>query len=169
MSGNQSLRIAGLLTLLLAGGCPFTSERSQSDGVLAEPDVGAISTVVKALYRMHGRGRIIFLGSDDGTVDSETLAQAGSAIAAELGVRVLPESAADRSDPTLPVRTPKDPETGELGISIEVDWFRVESEKRLAVSAWAVLSGLNAQEYDIVLERSGEDWVIVEMESGAVS
>jgi hypothetical protein len=169
VSANRFVRIVGLLTLLAAGGCPLTNDTGPPDGVSVGPDVTAISTVVKALYGLHGRGRIIFLGSDDGSVDSDMLAQAGTAVQEELGVRVLPESAADRSDLSLPVLTPKDPETGETGISIQLGRFRVEGDNRLAVSAWAILSGLNAQEYDIVLERAADGWVIVQMNEGAVA
>ena len=137
--------------------------------VVTGPDVAAISTVVKTLYGLHGRGRIIFLGSDDGSVDSDLLAQAGTAVQEDLGVRVLPESAADRSDLSLPIYTPKDPATGEVGISIALGRFRVEGDGRLAVSAWAVLSGLNGQGYDIVLEHAGNGWVITEMTEDGVS
>jgi len=165
MSANRFVRAVGLLPLLTVGGCcppPPPPEPT-------EPDVAAISTVVKALYGMHGRGRIIFLGSDDGSVDSDMLAQAGTAVQEELGVRVLPESAADRSDFSLPALTPKDPKTGELGVSIQLGRFRVQGDNHLAVSAWAILSGLNAQEYEIVLKRSGDGWEIELMQEGAVA
>jgi hypothetical protein len=166
---NHVAIAAGLITLLAIGGCPRACETLAPDGAAKGPDVAAISTVVKALYGMHGRGRIIFLGSDDGSVDSQLLALAGAAVQEEVGVRVLPESTADRSDPSLPALTPKDPETGEIGISIRLGRFRVTSENRLEVSGWVIVSGLNAQEYQIVLERSEDSWVIIEMQPGAVA
>ncbi len=135
------------LSLLSLAGCPPITSVTPVTG----PDVAAIVTVVKALYA--DEGRIIFLGSGDGSVSSELLAQAGAVVQDELGVRVLPESAADRSDLSLPVLTPKDPLTGELGVSIDLRRFRVAGAGRLAVSAWYGRSGLDGQGYEIVLER----------------
>jgi hypothetical protein len=151
-----------LVSLLALGGCPSPAPVDPT----TEPDLAAVVTVVEAVYS--GQGQVIFLGSDDGSVDAELLAQAGAVVQAELSVRVLPESAADRSDPSL-LLVPKDPATGELGVSIALNQFRVVGSGRLAVTAWEIRSGLDAQEYDIVLERAGSGWVIVQMDEGAVA
>lgn len=165
MRAARSTSIVAIALVLQAGGCPSVTP---SD-VVAGPDLTAISTVVKAIYGMHGRGQIIFLGSDDDGVDSELLAQAGAIVQDELGVRVLPDSAADRSDLSLPPLTPKDPETGEVGISIRLGRFRVEEDGRLSVSAWAIRSGRDAQGYDVVLERSSDGWAVVQMSEDGVA
>jgi hypothetical protein len=163
MQAGKLVSSVVLVSLLSVAGCPPVLPVDPVTG----PDVAAVVTVVKAVYA--DQGRIIFLGSDDGSVDSELLAQAGAVVEAELGVRVLPESAADRSDLSLPVLTPKDPATGELGVSIDLGQFRVVGPDRLAVSAWYGHSGLDGQGYDIVLERAGDGWVIVQMDEDGVA
>jgi hypothetical protein len=163
MEASKSVLGAVLLSLLAVAGCPPVMPVDRVTG----PDVAAVVTVVKAVYR--DQGRIIFLGSADGSVDSALLAEAETGLQADLGVRVLPDSAADRSDLSLPVLTPKDPATGEVGVAIELDQFQVVGPGRLAVTGWYARSGLDAQGYDIVLERAGDGWVIVQMNEGAVA
>jgi hypothetical protein len=152
---------AACMLLTMMAGCPALSP-VDADGY-AEPDVATIAMVVKHVYGLQGRGRIIFLGADEDAVQSEALTQAGAVVEADLGVRVLPESAADRSDLSLPAFTPVDPETGEIGVSINVGRFRLTDDGKLEVSAGAVLSGVSGQGYDFVLEQVGESWTIVSM------
>jgi hypothetical protein len=162
MATGRWVSSAVCLAVLCLGGCPLAPVQPSTG-----PDVAAVVTVVKALYA--DPGRIIFLGSTDGSVAGELLAQAGAVVQEELGVRVLPESAADRSDLSLPVLTPKDPETGELGVSIDLLRFQAARPDRLTVSAWYARSGLGGQGYEITLERTLAGWVIVQMEEGGVA
>ena len=151
-----------LVVGLLPAGCPLVDDPAGPTVSLdREANVAVIATVVKNVYGFQGRGRIIFLGAEQGALDSETLAQAGSLVESELGVRVLPESAADRSDLSLPVLTPVDPQTGDIGISIRLGRFNLGDDGRLRVEVGAIRSGLDGQGYDYVLERASEGWVII--------
>ena len=132
-------------------------------------DVGAIAVVVEDVYRNHGAQRMIFLGSDDENMDGVMLERARSVIADKLRVKVSPEQDADRSNPDLPVLTPFDPETGEIGISISLGRFEVDGEGRWHVLASYARSGIDGAGLTYTLERDGSDWVIVAVEVAFVS
>lgn len=154
-----------LLVGFLPAGCPPVDDLVDDlvDTTLPldrEANVAVIATVVKDVYGFQGRGRIIFLDAEEDALDTETLSQAGLLVESELGVRVLPESVADRSDLSLPVLTPVDPETGDIGISIRLGRFRLGDDGRLRVEVGTIRSGLDGRGFDYTLERASEGWVI---------
>ena len=165
MRQHSTAKTAACVCLLpgfLMAGCPLLDHLAETPLSLdRQANVAVIATVVKNVYGFQGRGRIIFLGAEQGALDTETLAQARSLVESELGVRVLPQSAADRSDLSLPVLTPVDPETGDIGISISLGRFNLGDDGRLRVEVGATRSGLDGQGYEYVLERAGEGWVII--------
>ena len=126
------------------------------------PDLAAIITVVEDVYATEGRGRMIFLGTVDDTIDEADLQQARTRLEAGLGIAVKDDSEADRSDPALPALTPVDPETGEIGISIYLGRFTVDGDARLRVEATFARSGLDGMVVEYVLESTPQGWNITE-------
>ncbi len=158
--------VIGLLVVgsFLHAGCPF--EPPASPG----PDVAAITTVLKYAYASSGADRkIIFFAADREAIGADLLDEATRQIQDDLGVRVLPADAADRSTLSLPALTPVDPETGEPGVEIRLGRFRVDEQGRLSVPVDIALSGLNGYSYEYVLKRHDGTWVIVDVELTGVA
>ena len=128
-----------------------------------EPDLAAITTVVKDVYRSEGQRRIIFLGTDEPEAfGANTLAQARSQLEDDLGVTVRPESEADRTDLSLPALTPVLPETGEMGISISLARFRLDEAGNLRVQVTFARSGLDGAVLEYVLTLGEQGWTIID-------
>jgi len=151
---------AGLLILgmtVLSGlGCAPSNPGGDE---IAGPDLAAITTVVKDVYRQEGQSRMIFLAVEepvDDTLLEETLEQ-------DLGVNVRPESEADRTDPSLPVLTPKLPETGEIGISIQLGRLSLADDGKLHVTVLFARCGLDGGSFEYVLERTDAGWSIADV------
>jgi hypothetical protein len=131
-----------------------------------DPDVGALAAVVEALYANYGYEGIIFLGAFADTVDDVTLTDVGAAVQTDLGVRVLPASAAHYLCIT---GTPFDPQTGEIGIGVILGRSDLADDGRLTVEAGVVWGSLAAVGYEFTLERAGEVWQLAELTETWVS
>ena len=144
------------LTVLSGLGCAASNPGGDE---IAGPDLAAITTVVKDVYRQEGQSRMIFLAVEEPVDDAlmeETLEQ-------DLGVKVRPESEADRTDLSLPVLTPKLPETGEIGISIQLSRFSLDDDGKLHVTVLFVRCGLDGGIYEYVLEHTDAGWSIADV------
>jgi len=147
-----------LLPLLAASCAPVPWPAS-------EPDLAAIATVVKDVYRAEGQQRrIIFL-----EMEEDTLAQAQDLLETDLGVTIRPESEADRTDASLPALTPVLSETGDIGISISLGRFRVDDDGNLRVMVSYARSGLDGADLEYVLEANGQGWRIINRISHGVA
>jgi hypothetical protein len=118
-------------------------------------DIAAIAIVGKHVYGLRDLGRIVFLGAEEGAVDAHMLTEARFAVEADVGVKVLPEPAADRPDLSLPPVTPVDSETRKIGVSICLGRFHLGNAGRSTVSPMAILSGRDAWDHQYMLERAG--------------
>ena len=130
-------------------------------------DVVPITTVVKDIFGREGQGRIIFLKADGA---AENIENAMSCLAADLQTRVLPESEAERAiDDSLPVLTPFDPKTGEIGISIILGRFTLTEQGNLTVGVSFERSGLDGAAYEYVLEPMDGGWSVLSVKRIGVS
>ena len=86
----------------VSAGCAQLSPPTPSSP--GSTDMVAILTVVEDVYAAQGRGRMIFLGTYDNSIDEAQLRQARMHLQTDLEVTVKDASEADLSDPTLPVR-----------------------------------------------------------------
>lgn len=130
-----------------------------------KPDVGAITTVMKAVYEQEGQGRMIFLGAEG---EAETLQEAMSRLETDLNTRVRPEWEAVYP-PDLPALTPADPETDEVGVMIRLGRFTHEDNGHLRVRVSFSRSGLDGADCEYVLESTAEGWSVIEVHDCAVA
>ena len=130
-----------------------------SDGT--EPDLSAIATVVKDVYRTQGQGRIIFLGTQESDLEDSTLVAARTVLQDDLKVNVRPEADAVYSAPDAPLFTPVLAGSGELGVSIRLGRFRLGDDGRTTVTVFWNRSCGERGDIDYLLERDEQGWLIL--------
>ncbi len=156
--------VAGALLAAAIGCLPESGPADPPPQTASDLNRAAIITVIEDVYLREGRQRIIFC--DDAVyVD----AQVTATLENRLGVKVEPDSDANRDNSDLPPLTPASAETGEIGISISVGEFTTDADGRLHVTVTFARSGLDAGAFNYVLSFTDAGWVIESLEPAGVA
>lgn len=170
MMDRQAVRgayvLIGLITILSGQGC-MIPQFADSD---AEANLDAIGLVLSAAYTEGGFDRSVLFVEIGDACDSiagecaqneSRLPESVKAVLeVTLGVKVHPNSEADRTSPDFPVLTPVLPETGEVGVYVRLGRFRATEDGLLEVPVDILRSGLNGELTTFTLENMGNGWVV---------
>ncbi len=153
-----------VMWLAAAAGCGGGVSSPAGIGMSDDLDV---VTVVRAVYELTGGDCDVLFVELEG-YSAEALEAAVLQLGQQLPAEVLRADQANLADPNQPALTPVHPETGEIGILVQV--FAVEQTGPDKASAHVAFSrsGLSGADLVLTFERVAEGWELTDKEQTAV-
>lgn len=131
-------------------------------GASDSPDLPVITEALESAWQAEGHGRVVFLGTEAGSLDDASLAEAMALLSAALQTSVCPESDAELTHPDYPLLTPVLASTGQPGVMMRVTCLSPESDRTWLMRVLLSRSCSERMEIEYRLTQEGCAWAIVD-------
>lgn len=160
------IRRGGTCARILIAGMVFCAGCDLLHPYLAEPspppDLPVITEALESAWQAEGHGRVVFLGTEAGSLDDASLAEAMALLSAALQTPVCPESEAELGHPDYPLLTPVLASTGQPGVMMRVTCLAPGSDGTWLMRVLLSRSCSERMEIEYRLAQDGCVWTIVD-------
>jgi hypothetical protein len=159
-----------LAALPLAAGCGMQGVvgPAEEPAATSSPPVGVEVAALKAAYELEGHQRPVLFVEVAGASPVEfddIVAQLETAL--NVIVRATPEAVRDHPD--LPLLTPYDPQSGQLGVVLRVDRTTPLEADTYQVDIVYSRSGLDGGSLSVTVTQSASEWNVADVDVTAVA
>lgn len=131
-------------------------------GASDSPDLPVITEALESAWQAEGHGRVVFLGTEAGSLDDASLTEAMALLSAALQTPVCPESEAELTHPDYPLLTPVLASTGQPGVMTRVTCLAPGSDGTWLMRMLLARSRSERMEIEFRLAQEGCVWTIVD-------